>query len=85
MAHVALKLARISEVSVTCIDSQIIQLSVEIIHSTLDKCYLMKSLAPFSLNSANSLLLVSEHKQWGSYYISPEQWYFVVVIVVVLR
>lgn len=36
MAHVALKLARVSEVSVTCIDSQIIQLSVEIIHSALD-------------------------------------------------
>lgn len=65
-----LTLSRVSEVSVTCIDSQIIQPSMEITHSTLDKCYLMKSLAPFNLNSVNPVLLVSEHKEWGCYYIS---------------
>lgn len=52
VAHVALVLARVSEVSITCMYSHIIQLSVEIIHSTLDKCCFMKSLAPFSLSSA---------------------------------
>ena len=65
-AHGAFKCTRVSEVSVTCVDSQVIQLSMEIVHSTLDKCSLMKSLAPFSLKSGNSLLLVFEHKEWGN-------------------
>lgn len=55
MACGPLKLTtRVSQVSVICMDSQVIQLSMEIIHSTLDKYYLMKTLAPFSLNSASS-------------------------------
>lgn len=74
-AHGALKCARVSEVPVTCVGSQVIQLSMEIIHSTLDKCSLMKSLAPFSLKSGNSLLLVSEHKEWGTI-TSVLEWWF---------
>ena len=57
-AHGALECARVAEVSVACVASPVIQLSMEIIHSTLDKCSLMKSLAPFSLNSANSVTSV---------------------------
>lgn len=58
MARGALTLARVSEVSVTCIASQIIQLSVEITHSMLDKRYLTEPLAPVSLNSASPVTSV---------------------------
>lgn len=55
-AHRTLR-PRVSSASVTCVGSQIIQLSVEIIHYILDKWHLIKSLAPCGLSLASSWLL----------------------------